>query len=347
MSRKKIKVRTETKSAFITMNSSEDSEIFMNKFQEYAKANETTLSFSIYVAKQDRISGNENLNLNKFKENKNARPMAEVKNRHEKLNKKMDAIVDNKQVPDNKNSSHEIDPTEKIEDLAGISTIGEILEIFEEKTEKDDPNKIIFSKLKVMGKIHTEQDFVHHIKNYLRCIFKKEYEPKKIVVHFDKKIAYVTLDFSEDSILFINSFQEFSKKHKTLLTFSSYQYKAEEISTPKKIMKTENQIQGQEAIHKTSIQVLPVMPVMPLMHLIPTLPMMPFIARENQINKFNLNDDNSVREYLYNFAHNIFPEYASKITTNLMEKDSSTRLKLIISQPEELTRIIHKIKDKL
>jgi polyadenylate-binding protein len=53
-----IKVRFETKNAFITMNSQRDSEEFIRKFQEFAKENQTSLFFNLYKSKVERISAN-------------------------------------------------------------------------------------------------------------------------------------------------------------------------------------------------------------------------------------------------------------------------------------------------
>jgi hypothetical protein len=55
---KSIKIRFETKNAFITMNSQRDSEEFIRKFQEFSKENQTTLFFSLYKSKVERISVN-------------------------------------------------------------------------------------------------------------------------------------------------------------------------------------------------------------------------------------------------------------------------------------------------
>lgn len=53
-----IKVRFETKNAFITMNSPKDSELFIKNFNEYTKENQTTLYFNLYKSKVDRITAN-------------------------------------------------------------------------------------------------------------------------------------------------------------------------------------------------------------------------------------------------------------------------------------------------
>jgi hypothetical protein len=55
---KSIKIRYETKNAFITMNSQRDSEEFIRKFQEFAKDNQTSLFFNLYKSKVERISAN-------------------------------------------------------------------------------------------------------------------------------------------------------------------------------------------------------------------------------------------------------------------------------------------------
>jgi hypothetical protein len=55
---KSIKVRFETKNAFITMNTQRDAEEFIRKFQEFSKENPTNLFFSLYKSKVERISAN-------------------------------------------------------------------------------------------------------------------------------------------------------------------------------------------------------------------------------------------------------------------------------------------------
>lgn len=55
---KNIKIRFETKNAFITMNSQRDAEEFIRKFQEYSKENPTNLFFNLYKSKVERISAN-------------------------------------------------------------------------------------------------------------------------------------------------------------------------------------------------------------------------------------------------------------------------------------------------
>jgi len=55
---KSIKIRFETKNAFITMNSQRDAEEFIRKFQEFSKENQTTLFFNLYKSKVERISAN-------------------------------------------------------------------------------------------------------------------------------------------------------------------------------------------------------------------------------------------------------------------------------------------------
>ncbi len=55
---KSIKIRFETKNAFITMVTQRDAEEFITKFQEYAKDNQTNLFFNLYKSKVERISAN-------------------------------------------------------------------------------------------------------------------------------------------------------------------------------------------------------------------------------------------------------------------------------------------------
>lgn len=55
---KSIKLKLETKNAFITMNSQRDAEEFIRKFQEYSKENVTSLFFNLYKSKVERISAN-------------------------------------------------------------------------------------------------------------------------------------------------------------------------------------------------------------------------------------------------------------------------------------------------
>ena len=53
---KHIKVRFETKNAFITMNSQKEAEDFVKKYQTYSKSNNTVLYFNVYKSKIDRIN---------------------------------------------------------------------------------------------------------------------------------------------------------------------------------------------------------------------------------------------------------------------------------------------------
>lgn len=53
---KHIKVRYESKNAFITMNSQKEAEDFVKKFQIYSKENPTSLYFNLYKSKIDRIN---------------------------------------------------------------------------------------------------------------------------------------------------------------------------------------------------------------------------------------------------------------------------------------------------
>ena len=53
---RRIKVRFESKNAFITMNSKKEAEDFYKKFQAYSKDVSTILYFNLYVARVDRVS---------------------------------------------------------------------------------------------------------------------------------------------------------------------------------------------------------------------------------------------------------------------------------------------------
>jgi hypothetical protein len=67
---KSIKIRYETKNAFITMNSQRDAEEFIRKFQEFSKENSSNLFFNLYKSKIERISTNSYFKkYNNFNEN--------------------------------------------------------------------------------------------------------------------------------------------------------------------------------------------------------------------------------------------------------------------------------------
>jgi len=55
---KSIKIRFETKTAFVTMNYEKDALEFIRRFQEYSKENATNLFFNLYKSKVERISAN-------------------------------------------------------------------------------------------------------------------------------------------------------------------------------------------------------------------------------------------------------------------------------------------------
>jgi polyadenylate-binding protein len=55
---KSIKVKIETKNAFITMNSQRDAEEFIKKFQDFSKDKSTNLFFNLYKSKIERINTN-------------------------------------------------------------------------------------------------------------------------------------------------------------------------------------------------------------------------------------------------------------------------------------------------
>ena len=53
---KSIKIRFETKTAFVTMNHQKEAEEYIKRFQEYSKENPTNLFFNLYKSKVERIS---------------------------------------------------------------------------------------------------------------------------------------------------------------------------------------------------------------------------------------------------------------------------------------------------
>jgi RNA recognition motif-containing protein len=55
---KSIKIRFETKNAFVTMRSPREAEEFIKKFQEYSRENTANLFFNLYKSKVERISAN-------------------------------------------------------------------------------------------------------------------------------------------------------------------------------------------------------------------------------------------------------------------------------------------------
>ena len=63
---KNIKVRYETKNAFITMNSQEDAKNFIKAYQDYSKLNETDIYFNLYKSKIDRITNTYYKKYNQF-----------------------------------------------------------------------------------------------------------------------------------------------------------------------------------------------------------------------------------------------------------------------------------------
>jgi RNA recognition motif-containing protein len=53
-----IKIRFETKNAFVTMNTEIEAQEYIKRFQEYSKENATNLFFNLYKSKVERISAN-------------------------------------------------------------------------------------------------------------------------------------------------------------------------------------------------------------------------------------------------------------------------------------------------
>lgn len=53
---KSLKIKFDTKTAFITMNSQREAEEFVRKFQEYSRLNPSNLFFNIYRSKVERVS---------------------------------------------------------------------------------------------------------------------------------------------------------------------------------------------------------------------------------------------------------------------------------------------------
>jgi len=65
---KHIKVRYETKNAFITMNTQEEAKNFVKAYQEFSKSNETDVYFNLYKSKIDRITNTYYKKYNQFSE---------------------------------------------------------------------------------------------------------------------------------------------------------------------------------------------------------------------------------------------------------------------------------------
>jgi len=55
---KSIKIRFETKNAFVTMNTQRDAEEFIKRFLDFSKENPANLFFNLYKSKVERISAN-------------------------------------------------------------------------------------------------------------------------------------------------------------------------------------------------------------------------------------------------------------------------------------------------
>ncbi len=99
-----------------------------------------------------------------------------------------------------------------------------------EETYRNAQKMTVFVKVKDESAIQTENDFKIHIKNYLRLIFAKEYEPRSIKLKLDTKSAFITMNSQRDAEEFIRKYAEYAKDHPTSLFFNLYKSKVERIS---------------------------------------------------------------------------------------------------------------------
>jgi hypothetical protein len=103
----------------------------------------------------------------------------------------------------------------------------ELLHKKREETFKNAQKMTIFSKIKDENAVKSEEDFIDQIKNYLKNIFQKEYEPRSIKVRFETKNAFITMNSQRDSEEFIRKFQEYAKENQTSLYFNLYKSKVD------------------------------------------------------------------------------------------------------------------------
>lgn len=109
----------------------------------------------------------------------------------------------------------------------------ERLEHLQKKREelfKTAQKMTIFAKIKDENSIKSEQDFENSIRNYLKTVLGKDYEPKSIKIRFETKNAFITMNSQRDSEEFIRKFQEYAKENQTTLFFNLYKSKVERIS---------------------------------------------------------------------------------------------------------------------
>jgi hypothetical protein len=88
----------------------------------------------------------------------------------------------------------------------------------------------IFVKIKDENSVKNDADFESQIRQYLKRVMQKEYEPKSIKIRFETKNAFVTMNSQRDAEEFIKKFQEYSKENPTNLFFNLYKSKVERIS---------------------------------------------------------------------------------------------------------------------
>lgn len=88
----------------------------------------------------------------------------------------------------------------------------------------------IFVKIKDENSVKNDADFESQIRQYLKIVLQKDYEPKSIKIRFETKNAFVTMISQRDAEEYIKRFQEFSKENSTNLFFNLYKSKVERIS---------------------------------------------------------------------------------------------------------------------
>ena len=80
-----------------------------------------------------------------------------------------------------------------------------------EETFKNAQKMTIFAKIKDENAVKSEEEFVMQIKDYLKTILGKDYDPKSIKIRMETKNAFITMNSQRDSEEFIIRFQEFYK----------------------------------------------------------------------------------------------------------------------------------------
>ena len=99
-----------------------------------------------------------------------------------------------------------------------------------EETYRLAQKMTVFAKVKDELAIQGENDFKLHLKNYLRLIFAKEYEPRSIKLKFETKSAFITMNSQKDAEDFIRKYTEYAKDHPTSLFFNLYKSKVDRIT---------------------------------------------------------------------------------------------------------------------